>query len=249
MRWIACQIVLTVALLATPARSQDDFGLRWFNNSASMIQGYMGQAAMASVANAQARRVAREGRRGEQAPALRERAGRENILLVGNDRAVSRQARARFVDDLVRSQPQARPQLEAALASDWQAGYAQEIARPNGLDPRNLADSHAAYLIASWAVVNDVATISPRGIAAVRDAIRADLAARPEIAQLTPAQRQGLAELLNYNTVLVMAQRVRIQGGDRALQAEAARHYAAQFSRQGVDLAALRLTDDGFITR
>lgn len=249
MRWIVCHVVLAVALLATPARAQEDFGLRWFNNSSSMIQSYVGQAAMASVANAQARRVARDGARGGPAPAPRERGRCENSLRVGNDPAVSRQVRARFVDDVARSQPEARAQLEAALASDWQAGYAREIARPNRLDPRNLADSHTAYLIASWAVVNGVANIPPRGIAAVRDAVRDDLEGRPEIARLTPAQRQGLAELLNYNTVLVMAQRMRIQRGDRALQAEAARHYAAQFSRQGVDLAALRLTDDGFITR
>lgn len=236
----------SIVMIATPAVAQD-FAMGWFNDSAQIMDSYVGQAAMASVA---IRRPAPKGR--ETSPERRSPPPRRAVasLTFAVDANVSRQVRDRFRDQLVRSNPAKAGEIDTALKQDWMRGYASDIARPNGFDPRNVADSHAAYLIASWALVNNVTTLPPRGITAVRDKVRADLIADPKIAALSVSRKQELGENLNYNTVLVMANRTRIyETGDKALRAAATRHYSAQFARLGIDLTRLQLTDAGFVAR
>ncbi|MFT3721358.1 DUF6683 family protein [Pseudorhodoferax sp.] len=172
-------------------------------------------------------------------------------LQVGSDPAVSSRVKEDFRRQLVQANPNRRAAIERALTQDWLRGYRDEIARPNGLDPRNLADAVTAYTVAAWAIVHRQATIGPRAVASVRDSMRASLAVNPQLARLSPAARQRMAEELILHTVLIMANRTEIhRTGDRALAEAAARHYR-EAARQGmqVDLATLALTERGFESR
>lgn len=170
-------------------------------------------------------------------------------LGVASDPATSRKVRAEFRSQLALANPGKEAAIDQALAQDWLAGYQAEIARPNGLDPRNLADSVTAYLIASWAIVHKQERISPRAIASVRDRFRASLVSDPRLSHIGAAERQEMSEQLIHHTVLIMANRTRIaETKDTALADAAARHYQeAVQSGLHIDLRALRLTDQGFV--
>lgn len=172
-------------------------------------------------------------------------------LRVGGDPAISRKVKADFRAGLLRSHPDQQAAIDQALSRDWLAGYRAEIAAPNQLDARNLADAVTGYMVAAWAIVHKQQQISPRAIASVRDHFRATMAASPQTAGLSAGARQQMAEELAYQTVLIMANRTHIaRTGDARLADAAARHYRATV-RTGarVDLQALLLQDDGFVSR
>jgi hypothetical protein len=197
--------------------------------------------------------IGRNRQRKPPAPARKDETGRpgaEADLRIGSDPAVSQRVKADFRAQLLRSNPDRRDAIDRALAKDWLAGYRSEIAAPNRLDPRNLADAVAAYMIAAWAIVHKKQDISPRGIAGVRDHFRAAMAASPQAARPGAQGRQEMAEALIYRTVLIMANRVHIaKTRDARLADAASRHYrAAVKAGAKVDLQGLDLGDGGFVS-
>lgn len=211
-----------------------DFGMVLFNDSMALTQNYVAQAALASVANANAESVATSGK------------GKARLDF-SNDQTISREVRDDFRHQLIAAQPDATDRIERAVSQDWLAGYRNEIARPNELDPNNLADALTAYMIASWTAVNFLDQLSAEGIAAVRQQMRDALSRSPEVAAMSAADRQRMGEMLIYNTVLVMANRTEIFiTGNRELQRTMAEHYRAQFAALGIDMASLSLTRTGF---
>lgn len=124
------------------------------------------------------------------------------------------------------------------------------LLRQHGYDPRDLADVVAAFYLIAWEVAtgND-ATTQPAGIAAVRGQARDLLAASPNLARLSEAERQATAETLAFHAMAVAArhQDLRAAGGDLvAYRAEVAQS-VAQF--QGFDLRRFALTPSGFQQR
>lgn len=165
--------------------------------------------------------------------------------------AISQGIKARFRARLIRDNPGKRAEIDRALARDWLAGYRTDIATPNGLDPRNLADAVTAYFVASWAIVHKVDQISPRAVASVRDHFRTAMAASPQTNRMRASARQEMGEELIYQTVLIMANRTQIaRTRDARLADAASRHYrSAVQTGAHVDLQALRLEDRGFVAR
>jgi hypothetical protein len=187
----------------------------------------------------------RNARRRETTP------GNPYPLQVEQDARVSAQVKDDFRRALVSAHPTRQADIDKALRRDWVRGYADEIARPNGLDPRNLADAVTAYAVAGWAIVHQQAQISPRAVRAVRDQLRERLAFDPELARLPAAERQRMAESLMHHTVLIMAQRTEAhRTRNSALAQASAAHYRSTL-REGlqVDMAQLDLTDQGFAPR
>ncbi|MHA6690901.1 DUF6683 family protein [Devosia sp. A449] len=228
--------LLGAALLATPVQAQD-FGMVLFNDSIDLTNAYIAQEAMASVANAGAHAVTTKARTAAE------------VLQFGTDRGISAQVREQFRSELINTHPSQAAAIDAALRQDWLRGYREEIATPNGLDPANLADAYTGYLVASWALVNNVETLSDRAIASVRNSMRMAMAENTAIAMMSDAEKQHVAESLIYNTVLVMANRIHIsQMGDMSLQRAAADHYQAAFLALGIDLSKMALSDTGFVS-
>lgn len=228
---------LGTAVLAMPlATAAQDFGMGFFNDSIDITNAYVAQSAMASVANVKPLTA--------PPPATIVSA----VIEFESDRKVSARVRERFRDQLVRANPDRAADIDAALEQNWLREFAPEMAL-NGLDANNLADANTAYLVASWALVNNVELIHPRAIVSVRDSMRAAVSNSPEVLAMSNADKQEAAEILIYNTVLVMANRVQIASRrDLGLQAAAARHYGDGFRQIGIDLLAMDLTDNGFVS-
>lgn len=172
----------------------------------------------------------------------------ETALDVSDNAEISRQVKRAFRDELLRQNPGQKGAVDRALATDWLAGYRDEIARPNGLKPDNLADVMTAYLIAGWAIVHKREAISPQSIRAVRDQLRETIPSNQLLARQSEVERQRMAEELMYSTVLIMANRVEISRTKNAqLADQASRHYRQVVeSGMRVDLSKLALTDAGF---
>ncbi len=169
-------------------------------------------------------------------------------LTVASDPAISQKVKASFRSQLARAYPDKRGAIDQALAKDWLAGYRTDIAAPNRLDPRNLADAVTAYMVAAWAIVHKQEQIPARGIQNARDHFRATMAASAQTRALSASARQQMAEELIYQTVLIMANRVQIaRTKDRALADAASRHYRQAVQRGAhIDLQTVRLDDRGF---
>jgi hypothetical protein len=252
---LACLGALSMA--AVPHARADMPFLSAANDAAFLAQNYAANASMASVANHQARRVARSAGRGATQtpsappPLVRGAPTRGASLSVGNDPRIAREVRQRFRAQLVSAHPTQQAAIDQALSQDWLQGYRREIARPNGLDADNVADAFTAYYVAAWAIVHGATTVSPAAVAAVRDPMRAAWTVSPAAAAMTAPQRQFAAQEAIYRTVLIMANRTHIhQTGNKALQQQAARHYQAQVLQgAGINLEQLRLTEAGFVAR
>jgi hypothetical protein len=212
------------AFLAVPlTAAAQDFGMVLFNDSIDLTNAYVAQSAMASVA------IVR------------------SVMEFERDLEVSARVRERFRDQLIRSNPDRAADIDTALERNWLREFAYEMAL-NGLDADNLADANTAYLIASWALVNNVEFLDPRAILSVRNSMRAAISNSPDVIAMSNADKQMAAETLIYNTVLVMANRVQIAATrDSALHAAAAKHYGDGFRELGIDLKALQLTNHGFV--
>lgn len=230
-----CAALLGTALLTAPLPTRaQDFGMVMFSDSIDLTNAYVAQSAFASVAGG-----------GTSAVTLSEPAN----LKFRIDQRISDQIREDFRRQLITANPSAETAINAALSKDWLRGYRDEIASPNDLDASNLADAYTAYLVSGWALVNAVDRPSNKGILAVRDALREAIAANPEVQHMSDADRQRSAESLIYNTVLIMANRVRIfKTGDSIMQRAASTHYHASFAALGIDLSNLTLTDRGFVS-
>lgn len=236
-KWIG--LLLGASMLSVPmAATAQDFGLTWFNNSIDITNAYVAQSAMASVSGA------------TRLTSPPPESIAEAIITYRSDPAISAAVKEAFREQLTDANPQRAGDIDRALQQDWLAGYRSDIARPNGLDADNLADANTAYLIASWALVNNVETLSSHAIAVVRNQMRAAVSNSRDVIGMTDGEKQEAAETLIYNTVLVMANRIEIaKTRDSALHQQAAAHYDAAFKGLGIDLTALELTENGFVRR
>jgi hypothetical protein len=118
---------------------------------------------------------------------------------------------------------------------------------PLGLRIDNVADAYAAWLITAWYASqgrND--TPSRRMTQAVRAQMVRALSATGTIAAASDAAKQELAESLLVQMIFVDVAVEQNKGKPDQLRAIAAA-VAQGARRMGVDLAALKLTEDGFV--
>ncbi|MFT3666050.1 DUF6683 family protein [Piscinibacter sp.] len=242
-RRIGGTLLLAAALSLTTLPARADPFLNMAENSAMMGRSVAAQMGMAAVSKSY---YPQDGR--PPGPRTQPKIA---ALRIGSDRAISREVRQRFRDGLVRANPGAEAAIDRALAKDWLQGYRTDIAVPNGLDARNLADVYAGYMIANWAIVHQRDTIAPQAIAAVRRTMAAQLGAGGAAAAMTGAERQRAGETMIYQTTLIMANREALaREGNAQRRQQAAEHYRRVFRQDsGVDLARLDLTDRGFVQR
>lgn len=241
----AIAIILCAAGVAAPAHAQYYEGPAYSFPVTDMIGPAIAGTSMASYIDRN------RGSRPTEKPSSSDAGRRAKAvdLRISSSPAISQKVKADFRAQLIRSNPDRRAAIDQALARDWLAGYRSEIARPNKLDPRNLADAVTAYMVAAWAIVHKQEQLSSPGIASVRDHFRNAMAESPQTARLSAAARQEMAETLIYQTVLIMANRTQIaRTKDRKLADAASRHYrSAVRTGANIDLHNLRLEGRGFV--
>jgi len=166
-----------------------------------------------------------------------------------SDPAVTRTVNARFADLLGSLQPDKREQIASELDSGAMQTKFAELLSSYGYSNRNLADVMTAYLIIAWEVVhNKDATQFINGIGTVHVNMRSALSHSQNVRELTDAQKQELAETLGNLTMLAaVAKNTLVQRGDTEHLALLQENVRATTQKFGVDLASVRLTDQGFV--
>jgi hypothetical protein len=125
------------------------------------------------------------------------------------------------------------PQLETAMAA-------------RGMKMNNLADSYAAWWIASHDAVHGVTETRPAHIyRAVSHQAAEALAATPQIASANPAFKQQLADALLVQVILIDTSVDHARQDPQQLRAIGTA-VSQSARRMGVDLTAMQLTDAGF---
>ncbi len=160
--------------------------------------------------------------------------------------AEARRAYAEWMS-LMRSAPSGRRVAAALGDRDPVRGWAR-IVGDDGLHPGDMADAVAGYWLLNWTIANG-ADSDREEAEAVRRQVRRMIVASPGFQRLDDAERQRQSEALMLDfLVLHAAHTGALTRGDQAAADRLAKAAVARFREQlGVDLRALRLTDEGFV--
>ncbi|WP_379553673.1 DUF6683 family protein [Qipengyuania sp. DGS5-3] len=165
-----------------------------------------------------------------------------------NDKARTQQNLRRFVERT----PEAagRADLQNMIAA--QPTIIEEIGgamRGFGLDPHNVADAYAMWWVNAWSAANKTGKQpSASTVAAVRQQTRNAIAATPDFANASDADRQEYAEALMLQAML-LSRAFNERQGDPAQLEELANATKKGAKASGLDLSLMRLTENGFVPR
>jgi hypothetical protein len=240
----ALALFLIAALLASgPAAAQDAKGFMSIYSAEVFQQDIvsMGKPALDGAGDDGA------GADAGQDPAV------QKALTYAPSPEVERRTRGKLLDSLMTAtaDPAAQEQIKQSVSTDVVWLQFHEVLTKAGYSTTNLADVTAAYYIIVWEVVNGPnAAVHPAGVQAVRADVAAAYAADPRLKKLTDADKQEAASIMAYMATIAAASANQLRSaGDKAgletLQDEV--HKAVL--GQGLDLAQLRLTDQGFAAR
>lgn len=162
---------------------------------------------------------------------------------------VRAEVRASLIDGLSGGKPDLRSKLEQALGGDAVLKQFDRLLQNYGYSSTNIADVMTAYSIIAWEVVNGAdASHNMEGIRSVNAQLRGALLSNARLSQLADEQKQRIAEVMAYQTVLAAALSQRMirdnnQSGLQQLRTQV-RQAALQW---GDDPQRLRLTARGFV--
>jgi hypothetical protein len=145
--------------------------------------------------------------------------------------------------------PVARTNLEQTLAA--QPALMDVISadvRAYGFDPHNVADAYAVWWINVWGASRKKnIEPDPATVEAVKRQVRSALAATPDFAKASDAERQEFAEALLLQAAILGSGLDQWKSNPEMLErlAAAARQGALA---SGLDLAKMTLTPDGFVS-
>jgi hypothetical protein len=160
--------------------------------------------------------------------------------------AITRKVERDFAAAFGAAMPGGDVQLAQAFSqTDWMGEYAKAM-QPYGLRADDLADAITAYWMVSWGVVQGDQDYIPSRTQV--QAVRAQVVqALPALAAATPAQRQEFAETLILQALFYDALgRAAMQQADPSMSQMVRQLVRQTAGMMGVDLAAVRLTDQGF---
>lgn len=175
-----------------------------------------------------------------------------DVLRFTRTHRVEMQARDRLLASLLATtdDPAFRARIHDSVASGEVWREFDRILSFVGYSSRNLADVTTAYYVIAWEVVSGAHAIDYlRGVRIVRDAVAEALLADPDVAALPDPEKHEAAVVMAYMAI-VAGHRMRElrDAGDLAglkwLREQVRRSVLVG---QGVDLAALRLTNLGFV--
>ena len=184
--------------------------------------------------------------RGGAPEAVRPRASATAYRASPEAGADARRAYAEWMS-LLRSAESGRRVAAALGDRDPVRGWARTVG-DDGLHPGDMADVVAGYWLLNWTIANG-ADSSREGAEAVRRQVRQMIVASPGFDRLDEAERQRLSEALMLEFLEQHAAYAdAVARGDRAAADRLAEAAVVRFRAQlGVDLRALRLTDEGFV--
>lgn len=165
---------------------------------------------------------------------------------------VATDTRESYLTHLAKEDPKsAREYREVLETQDVRGNFRANLAA-YGLNADNVGDVLSAYWVVLWAIANKERTdaLSVSAIGAVGNAVRKEMQTDPTMRGITDAERQAVADMMMYDTVLAdgsyqNAMRARRQD-QIDLLSDAVQD---RILEQGLDLRAIKLTRNGFKKR
>lgn len=183
----------------------------------------------------------------EEDPAVRQ------ALTFNPSPEVERRTRGKLLESLTAStaDPAVKARIEQTVATDAVWRQFHEVLSGAGYSTTNLADVTTAYFLITWEVVNGPdATMNAASLQAVRADVAAAYAANPRLKNLTDAEKQEAASIMAYMATLAAASANQLRDAGDLASLELLQDAVHQtVLDQGLDLAQLRLTDQGFAAR
>lgn len=183
----------------------------------------------------------------EEDPAVRQ------ALVYDPSPEVEQRTRGKLLESLTASiaDPAVQAQIEQTVATDAVWRQFHEVLSGAGYSTTNLADVTTAYYLITWEVVNGPdATMNAASLQAVRADVAAAYAANPRLKDLTDADKQEAASIMAYMATIAAASANQLRDAGDLTNLERLQDAVHQaVLGQGLDLAQLRLTDQGFAAR
>jgi hypothetical protein len=159
--------------------------------------------------------------------------------------AVRARTMKQLVERLRRVDPASASDLERTLASRDVVAEIAGVMRPVGLDPNNLADAAATYLVTAYYGVRGSTDGEPAEFKAVSAQIARAVSADPSFAEAGDALKQEIAESMLINAVLANQAVQAAQKQPAAMPAIKAAIAKGAQSAFGFDLTRMRLGPEG----
>lgn len=164
------------------------------------------------------------------------------------DPAVSAQVLAETIDTLAQGNPTYRHVVEKELNGRDIPAEFRDTFGPLGLRHDNLADTMAAYWLAMWTVIHDKPLANETQARAVLRQVLPRIQASPLAGN--PKKRQMMGEALLYEATIGLSVYNEAKAGAQELQLrQMARNAKKNVKKKGVDLARMKLTDQGMRRR
>lgn len=213
---------------------------------ADMFSNIGAEMSMNSLQNELMQRQLDEEEEGRASPPVNE----AGALTYSPTRSVHEEVFGAFIEVTEQSDPATAENLRNLIAAQPDAfEEVKDAVRSYDLDPDNIADTYALWWMSAWMAANGVHD-APDGatMAAVKKQTRDSFLATPGVDDLSDAQKQKFAEALLLQTLVVDTSMDRARG-DAALEAQVAEAARTGAMQGGVDLSAMKLTQNGFEPR
>jgi hypothetical protein len=235
MRKIVLGILITFVLGPFPALAQGVFDMGVLTNTLS--QGALVQS---ETARARTRQIFRPQTGVPRSPAV-DRAA----LLYRSDIGERKRNMAQIVERLRRVDPAGAADLQRTFASRDLIAEIGGVMRPVGLDPNNVADAIALYLVTAYYGVLGSTEGEPSELKAVSAQVGRALSADPTFTSASDAAKQEIAESMLVQAVLADQAVQAAQKQPSAMPAIKAAIGQGTRSSFGMDLTRVRLGPDG----
>ncbi|HWW24497.1 MAG TPA: DUF6683 family protein [Caulobacter sp.] len=227
-----CALALAPAL---PARAQDVFNMGMLTNTLAQGGNIQSETARASSLPVFGSIIATPARVRIDSAAIRYRPSL----------AVRARNMKQFVENLRRVDPTSAGDLERTLSRRDVIAEVAGVMHPVGLDPNNLADAMALYLVTAYYGVRGSTNSQPSELRAVSMQVARAISASPDLARASDALKQEIAESMLINAVLADQAVQAAQKQPSAMPAIKAAIGKGARSAFGFDVAKLRLGPDG----
>ncbi len=226
---------------------------QWYDYSANVDIMLKSQYVMAMESNLLgARQQAKQQR--EKADAANAGAGQPPAtpLSFTPDEAVAQKTRRTFLDNLSQRDPATARQYGEVLEHQDVRGHFRAQLKALGMDADNLADVVSAYWMTLWAIANKQpkSAITKPAASAVRREVSRSLLAGQRYSAMGSAERQAVADLMIYDTVLAEASYDNaVAAGRDDLVAQLSDAVHRRIKTEGMDLRSVSLSENGFASR
>ncbi|KRA68391.1 hypothetical protein ASD89_16195 [Caulobacter sp. Root656] len=235
MRKIVLGVLLALVLAPLPAMAQGVFDMGALTNTLS--QGALVQSETARAGTSQIF--------GPQAGAPPSQAVNRAALLYRPDMAARKRNMARIVERLRGVDPAGAADLQRTFASRDLIAEIGGAMGPQGLNPDNVADAVALYLVTAYYGVRGSTEGEPHEFKAVSAQVGRALSANPAFTSASDASKQEMAESMLVQAVLANQAVQAAQKQPSAMPAIKAAIDQGTRSSFGMDLTRVRLGPDG----